>query len=172
MFPNPTLIPYFPEILVAIYGGLGAVLIFLKIMKRGRARIQVLSKRRTYKTTHKKAKDKIKFSRDWEADYSPLDFFEEEKPSWIFWRLPRRMLIFIEDMKTPLRFKARGNKDMSELTWWWSKKEINAFIVKEIAKAKSQVKMISRIELVLILSMLAMNLFFLLLIGNRLGVFA
>jgi hypothetical protein len=147
----------------SLFTSIIVLIIFFRYRDRGKVKLMVLKPTGQYKDRTVKVLDnnKLKIG-DSTPNFSPLNFFEEDLKPIIFWRRPRRKLLWVEGMAKVLSFKELKD-DVGELQWWWTNKEVRQYIKKEIAKAKMEVKPISRIEFVVILAFLIVIIVLLLL---------
>lgn len=153
---------------IAVFIG---VVLFRKIRQKGSLIVEILKPSLFYQKKRVKADgEKLKISKKWTANLTPLGIFTEEKPFWKFWRLPFRKIYFGEKQSEPLKFK-NPDGEVSELGLHWTSDEIRKFIRKEVLKARMEVKPMSNIMFYALIAIIVVNIFFTFMIANRIGVF-
>jgi hypothetical protein len=148
-----------------------SMFLFFKWRQKGTIPVEVLTIDKKYRNKrYKKADDNKLKIKDIQPNFTPSDFFEEEKPFWKFWRVPKRKLLWVEGTSKVVTYK-EIKRDEGDLTWYWSRKDIQNYIKKEIAKAKTDVKPISRMEFVMIMIFLIILVVLNIVLLNNLRVF-
>lgn len=177
---SPTIlgIPLLVFMILLYFGWVIAIILWRIVsafMGRNRILVEILSPARSYR--HKKMKvkeDKIIVKKASRGDTGqsfnlhPDVIFEEDKPSYKFWRNPKRKVLWVEGMTEAIKFSKKG-KDASELKYYLTTDEVKKLVKAEVTKAKSQFKPMSRIELILILAFQGFTMVLIFLILNRLG---
>ena len=145
------------------------IIIFLKARARGKLPCLVLKPSKFYSLEKKKPQgNKLDF-KNWklQPEYDTEDIYTEEKPGWKFWRLPKQLIILGENTKKALKWKHRGE---NEITSFWTDVELQKYIAKLVAKARAKGQVISNMWAIIIITMMG-ALFFLVFYGfNRMGI--
>ena len=145
------------------------IILLVAMKNKGKLPCLVLKPSKFYKIERKKTEgNKIKFKK-WklQPEFGTEDIYREEKPTWKFWRLPKQLIIIGENCRKALKWKIRGDNELSSV---WTDKELTQYIAKLVAKARAKGQVISNAWAIIIL-MAIMALFFLVFFGfNRMGI--
>ena len=146
------------------------IILLMAMKNKGKLPCLILKPSKFYKIEKKKTEGtKINFKK-WklQPEFGTEDIYREEKPAWKFWRLPKQLIIIGENCRKALKWKLRGDNELSSV---WTDKEQKDYIAKLVAKARAKGQIISSTWAIIIIMMIA-ALFFLVFFGfNRMGIF-
>lgn len=94
--------------------------------------------------------------------YEPICVFTENKPRRAFYRGARKLVFFVDGTLQAIRFA----KNTVEVQAYWTKKEAEEFVKKEIAKAHMELKPLKMWQFIVIMAFLVLNLVLLLNMGG------
>lgn len=155
---------------------INVILVLVEVIRRlekmGKLKTLILKHDLKYKVRSVKTKlDRLRIKKNWKPTFEPHSIFEEDKPWWIFWRLPKRLVIIVEGMKQCISFKKEDKKiKLSELARNWTQEELEEFIKKEILKGRMALKPMSMGMFLILFIFLLVNFFVSIMICMRLGI--
>lgn len=157
-------------ILTVYFAAMIAILFVMKAKNKGKLPCLILKPSKFYSVEKKKPLgNKLDF-KQWkiQPEYGTEDIYTEEKPSWKFWRLPNQLVILGENCRKALKWKLRGDNELSSV---WTDKEQKDYIAKLVAKARAKGQIISNTWGIIIVVLIAATLFLTFFGFNRMGVF-
>lgn len=145
------------------------LIVIAKAKNKGKLSCLVLKPSKYYSIEKKKPDgNKLDF-KNWklQPEFGTEDIYTEEKAGWKFWRLPKQLVVIGQNCRKALKWKKRGDNELSSV---WTDKEQKEYIAKLVAKARAKGQVISNAWAIIII-MLIMALFFLVFFGfNRMGI--
>lgn len=158
---NPPILYY---LLASIAGSSGLALFMILRRTGNRIIVEVINPTQNYEVKKLKIIDgkKIKYG----TKVIPLP------PQVIFSRMGKKIKVYVNGSNfKPIGFKSFNGKESSELANTWTIKEVRKYIIKLIAMSKAQAKIIDTTPLIIILVLLCVNVFMLVMIMRRMGIF-
>lgn len=152
---------------------IGIMIMLILIMKarsRGKIPCLVLKPSKTWSIQRKKPEgNKLDF-KNWRTnpEFDTEDIYTEEKAGWKFWRLPMQLIILGFNNRKALKWKSRGQNELSSI---WDDKELQKYIAKMVAKARAKGQIISNTWGIMIVMLLILILFLTFMGFNRIGAF-
>lgn len=163
------------QLWIAIIIGAIATLFILKARSAGKTKVIMLKPNHTYSAGEVSTDgDELKVSKNFKPKFSPLDFFEEKKPTYKFWRNPNRILFILENTQRALSFfdyDAGGKLKAPSLSekFGWTPKEAKEYIDKLAKKAAVESRPMSQSMFYILLAASIGSLLISLLIAMRIG---
>lgn len=154
--------PYLYYLLTSITALCCLTFFFLYRRTGNRLKVEILNPSQFFDVKKYSVKDGYKIL--YQSQMLPL------KPSQIFMKGKQQKVYLNGATGQPIEF-TDPKGEISELGSTWTRKEIEKYIKKKIAESKAKAKIIDTTPLIMILVMLAANLFMLFMIARRLGVF-
>lgn len=149
-------------------GCVAFILFYLLVWRRrgkNKIRVEILHPNLTFETVKVSIEDEFKFKYgDHDIDFSPDAIFEKKG-------LKGGKKIYF-DTHNVLKFKSLSDEDkkeIGELQLTWTSKEIKSFIKKKIAESKEAVKPLSRLEFVMMLAAIGIQIVISIIIGRAVG---
>jgi hypothetical protein len=164
------------EVWIAVIVGVVVTLFILKARNAGKTTIIKLKGNHTYEVTQLKTKgNELFFNKQKSVKFSPLDFFEELKPSFKFWRNPKRILFYLDGSTKALSWDKDEKGDLTAESlskkFGWSIDEATEYIKKLAKKAAVEARPISQNMFYILVAVGVINLLMLFFVVQRLGGF-
>lgn len=163
------------QLWIAVIIGAVATLFILKARSAGKTSVVMLKPNHTYTTGEVSTEgDKLNINKEFKPKFSPLDFFEEKKAAWKFWRNPKRILFLLESSMNALSFfdyDEEGKLKAPSLSekFGWSPKEVDEYVKKLAKKAAVEGRPMSQTMFYALLGLGVGSLLMTLLIAMRIG---
>lgn len=147
-----------------------------KAKDAGKTNVVVLKANHTYGTAKLKTSgDRLKVNKNWSIKFNPLDFFEEIKPAFIFWRNPKRLVFALENTPRALSWDLdeKGELKAESLVkkFGWTPEEAHDFLKKMAKKAAVETRPMSQSMFYILVILGVVNVLFLFVMFQRLGGF-
>lgn len=147
-----------------------------KAKDAGKTNVVVLKANHTYAATKLKTKgDQLKVNKNWSINFKPLDFFEEIKPAFIFWRNPKRLVFALENTPKALSWDLDENDNLKADSlvkkFGWTPEEALDYLKKMAKKAAVENRPMSQSMFYILVILGVVNILFMFLMMNRLGGF-
>lgn len=163
------------QLWIAIIIGAIATIFILKARSAGKTSVVLLKANHTYSTGAVSTDgDRLKIRKNFKPKFSPLDFFEEKKAQWKFWRNPKRILFLLENTMSALSFfdyDDQGKIKAPSLSekFGWTPDEVDDYVKKLAKKAAVEGRPMSQSMFYILLALTAGSLLFSFLIAMRIG---